>query len=116
MEAVLFGNNRTKLSDIDFIDTPAAKGVNASTGLLEALIESAEQDFKLFEAMLKVDATEIKLKSTGVVSESAIAALHEGALEKIKQAIITGIEWLVSKLSAAKNAIVKAIKHRLDTD
>ncbi len=116
MNAALAHDNRTKLADIQFTETAAAKHVNAATGLAEAMVESIQQDLKLFEAMMAVDALELKYKASGSVNESTIIALREGALDKIKTAIVTALRWLVGKLKAAKDAIVKFVKNKLDED
>ena len=112
----LYRSNQTKLSDFGFDFKPEMEPVNAATGMMEAMIESAQFDMKLMEAMLTVDAYETKLRANGSVNESAILALHEGAKEKVKNALFTAWEWLIDKLKQLKDAFFSAMSNILDND
>lgn len=112
----LYRSNQTKLSDFGFDFKPEMEPVNAATGMMEAMIESAQFDMKLMEAMLTVDAYETKLRANGSVNESAIVALHEGAKEKVKNAILNAWEWLLDKVRQIKIAVANAFNKIFDQD
>lgn len=85
---MIFNNNTTSLGASRI---PMAEGYDTSCGAALALVESAQNDYKMFRAMLEVDAHEcaIKRQSTGYVTEGEIMALSESTLsgiwEKIKE-------------------------------
>lgn len=116
--STLFRDNTTKLADIkiESMYSNINESVSASTGFIEAMIEASERDLKLFEAMLAVDAIELKMKNNGVVNESTIAKLHEASIKKVGETILAGIKWLGSKVVAIKNAIVTAAAKVFDRD
>lgn len=111
----MFGSNTTKLSDFE-LGFSSSKRLNASTGYYEAMIESSQQDMALMEAMLKVDAIEIQMRSGNSVNESAIIALREGAVDKIKTAIHKAWQWLIDKVRQLTDAFIRAIKKIIHND
>ena len=116
--STLFRDNTTKLANItlESLFENTTDSVTASTGFIEAMIEASEQDLKLFEAMLAVDAIELKMKNNGAVNESAIAKLHEASIKKVGETILTGIKWLGGKVLALGNAVVTACAKIFDRD
>lgn len=107
-DTTIFSSNTTKLAPINVEPTPAAHGVNAARGVMEALIESANQDMKLYQAMLKVDAAEMKIKKSGSYNESTLVTLREGAVSRIFKELADSFKWLAGKLRAIGRAIINA--------
>lgn len=114
-------------------EVPVAKNFNGAYGLAEAMLESAKSEMAMFEAMLKVDAMEIKLNeqittlkeaeaiggSTPLAIEDKQAAkeeLQKGTAAKVIEAIKKAIDWLIGKLKAAATAIYKKFTELIDRD
>ena len=80
-----------------------------SYGLAEAMLESAIADYAMFEAMMKVDAMEIKINEKADLlneaeaekADSAKKELSDGAAKNIWQKIGAAFKWLAEKISAA---------------
>lgn len=99
---MIFDNNTTALGESVI---PMDEGYNCPYGTALALVESARSDFAMFEAMLGVDAREMRIRreSTGVVAEGEVTSLSEAA---------TGGIWKkIKELFAKLVAKVKAIFH-----
>lgn len=111
----MFGSNTTKLSDFE-LNFSSSDRLNIVTGYHEAMIQSSQQDLAIMEAMLKVDAIEIQMRSKNHVNESAIVALREGAITKIKTAIYKAWQWLIDKVRQLTDAFIKAIKKVIHND
>jgi len=114
-------------------EVPVAKNFNGAYGLAEAMLESAKSEMAMFEAMLKVDAMEIKLNeqittlkeaeaiggSTPLSIEdkqTAKGELQKGTAAKVIEAIKKAIDWLIGKLKAAATAIYKKFIELIDRD
>ena len=106
-EYTLFGDNTTNLAESEII--PAA-GFNAGTGLMEALIESANMDMKLYEAMMKVDALELKYRREGTLNESNMQVFRENTGARIAKALNKAMDWLIKKLEAFRVTFVTVMK------
>lgn len=111
----MFGSNTTKLSDFE-LNFSSSDRLNIVTGYHEAMIQSSQQDLAIMEAMLKVDAIEIQMRSKNHVNESAIVALREGAITKIKTAIYKAWQWLIDKVRQLTDAFSRAIKKVIHND
>lgn len=96
---MIFNNNTTSLGASRI---PMAEGYDTSCGAALALVESAQNDYKMFRAMLEVDAREcaIKRQSTGYVTEGEIMALSESALGGIWEKIKELFKKIAAKLKA----------------
>lgn len=96
---MIFNNNSTSLGN----GVPMAEGYDCSYGAALALVESAQNEYAMFKAMLAVDAKEISMNESGVVTESEVYALQEAAVS----GIWAKIKELFSKLAGK----IKAIFH-----
>lgn len=104
----IFEENTTMLGDIDSdMEYPL---VNPMTGLAEALIEHQQSYTALIEAMHRVDATELRMRREGMVDESTIAALQEGAAGKVWERVVAWFKWLRDKIVGAATAFAAAVK------
>ena len=108
---MVFDNNTTSLGSLNI---PMAEGYDCSTGVAMALIESAQNDLKMFEHCVQLDAREIRIQneSSGVVMESQIQSLQEaavgGIIDKIKslfKKLIEKVKSIFSTLIAKLNTI-----------
>ena len=113
----LFGDNRTKLASVTEaeVDIPIMPGVSAATGLYEAMMDSAKSDLAIFEAMMKMDALELKMRREGTFNEGAADTIKKGA-SKIITNIINGLKKLASWIKTAISAFTLAILKKLDND
>lgn len=124
---MIFDNNSTTLGSIDI---PVVEGYDCSTGAARALIESAKNDYAMFNAMLKVDFREAHIQNggDGYVTEGEIMSLSEatagGIWQKIKdlfksliakiKSIFTNFIARISSLFMKDAALVKKYKKQLN--
>lgn len=96
---MIFNSNTTSLGT-DHI--AMAEGYDCSYGCALALVESARNDYKMFRAMLDIDARELQIQreSSGYVAESQIMSLNESAISGIWQKIKELFKKLAEKLKA----------------
>jgi len=99
---MIFNNNATSLGAYDI---PMAEGYDCSFGAALALVESARNDYAMFQAMIGADYREMQIckESAGSVMEGEVASLHEA----VGGGIWAKIKELFSKLIAK----VKGIFH-----
>lgn len=101
----LFCENTTMLGASNL-----TSGFNAATGLSEALFESANNDHTIMEAMMRVDAVEIKMLREGSYDNAAMTALREGAAKRAWDFVVKKVLWLRDKIVAFGKAFWKAVK------
>lgn len=107
---MIFNNNTTQLAGRNI---PMAEGYDCSFGTALALVESARNDYSMFQAMLGVEARELQIRneSAGYVNEGEITALAEatgaGIWSKIKE--------LFTKLIAKIKAIFHTFMSKLNS-
>ena len=86
------------------IDTPSsipmAEGYDGSIGCAKALIESAQNDYAMFRAMLESDAREIQAMKSGYVNESEIISLQEATVGGIWSKIKEIFQKLIAKIKS----------------
>jgi len=86
------------------------------------MIESAQMDLKIYQAMVKADTLQARYRASGIYTESAIQAFNEEAKTKIGKAIAGAFKWLADKIRGFASAAhkffsdkISAIKKRIDT-
>lgn len=97
---MIFDNNSTTLGSIDI---PVVEGYDCSTGAARALIESARNDYAMFNAMLKVDFREAHIERAGAdnyVTEGKITSLTEATASGIWQKIKDLFKSLIAKIKS----------------
>lgn len=97
---MIFDNNSTTLGSIDI---PVVEGYDCSTGAARALIESARNDYAMFNAMLKVDFREAHIERSGAdnyVTEGEITSLTEATASGIWQKIKDLFKSLIAKIKS----------------
>lgn len=97
---MIFDNNSTTLGSIDI---PVVEGYDCSTGAARALIESARNDYAMFNAMLKVDFREAHIEKSGAdnyVTEGEITSLNEATVSGIWQKIKDLFKSLIAKIKS----------------
>ena len=96
---MIFDNNSTTLGSIDI---PVVEGYDCSTGAARALIESAKNDYAMFNAMLKVDFREAHIQNggDGYVTEGEIMSLSEATVSGIWQKIKDLFKSLIAKIKS----------------
>lgn len=97
---MIFDNNSTALGSIDI---PVVEGYDCSTGAARALIESARNDYAMFNAMLKVDFREAHIERSGVdnyITEGEITSLNEATATSIWQKIKDLFKSLIAKIKS----------------
>lgn len=97
---MIFDNNSTTLGSIDI---PVVEGYDCSTGAARALIESARNDYAMFNAMLKVDFREAHIEKSGAdnyVTEGEITSLTEATASGIWQKIKDLFKSLIAKIKS----------------
>ena len=96
---MIFDNNSTTLGSIDI---PVVEGYDCSTGAARALIESAKNDYAMFNAMLKVDFREAHIQNggDGYVTEGEIMSLSEATVGGIWQKIKDLFKSLIAKIKS----------------
>ena len=86
------------------IDTPSsipmAEGYDGSIGCAKALIESAQNDYAMFRAMLESDAREIQAMKSGYVNEAEVYAIREAAASGIWNKIKELFKKLIAKIKS----------------
>jgi len=104
---MIFDSNTTSLSN----NIAIAEGYDCSYGAAKALVENARNDYKMFEAMLKVEAREIGImnESSGYMIESELISLAEAAggsiLDKLKEMFTK----LIAKIKAIFHTFMSKI-------
>ena len=106
---MIFESNTTMLGTLDI---PMAEGYDCSTGVAQALIESAQNDMAMFRAMLEVDQREVMInrQTDGFVNESELVSLQEAAGKGIWQKIKDLFATLISKLKSIWNNFVAKLR------
>lgn len=96
---MIFDNNSTMLGAADI---PMAEGYDFQTGTARALIESAQNDYAMFKAMLAVDSREcqIRQESAGYVTEGELTSLSEAAAGGIWSKIVALFKKLIAKIKS----------------
>ena len=96
---MIFDNNSTMLGAADI---PMAEGYDFQTGTARALIESAQNDYAMFKAMLAVDSREcqIRQESAGYVTEGELMSLSEAAAGGIWSKIVALFKKLIAKIKS----------------
>jgi hypothetical protein len=79
---------------------PMAEGYDGSIGCAKALIESAQNDYAMFRAMLESDAREIQAMKSGYVNESEIISLQEATIGGIWNKIKELFKKLIAKIKS----------------
>lgn len=94
---MIFGNNSTTLGASS---VAMAEGYNCSYGAALALVESAQNDYAMFKAMVGADFKEINIcrESAGYVRESEVSALHEAVGGGIWKKICEFFKKLAAKI------------------
>ena len=98
-----FGKNR--LESVSDIEIKEAAGYEGTTGIQLAVIESLQNDYKIFEGALLTDMMEAKLINEGASSEQ-VTALQEGAIGDFWQRIKDFFIKLWEKIKAIWTAFM----------
>ncbi len=105
---ILSRSNTTKLSRNDgYIDK------NSFHIAEMAIIESYQQDINLLNSIILSKNSQIQFIESGI-DEYKIHQLHEGAIDKIKTAILKMWNWLINKIREIKKAIVNGFRKLTD--
>lgn len=106
---MIFNSNTTALGASTI---PMAEGYDCSYGVSLALVESARNDFAMFQALVQADYKEMSIckESTGVVMEGEISALHEAVGGGIFKKIAELFKKLVAKIKAIIHNFVAKIR------
>lgn len=112
MENFLIRENTTKLSDVHF-DLSGEAGFTLETGLIDAIKECSDNEIKLYEAMTKVDSIMEEYRQLDM-GEATITAVYEASFEQVKTVIVKAIKWLVSKITALWEMLVKFLGKVID--
>lgn len=96
---MIFNSNTTSLNTSNVV---MAEGYDCSYGPALALVEAAEMDYKMFCAMLNVDAYEMQIRreSANYVAESQIISITEATIGEIWSKIADFFKSLAEKLKA----------------
>lgn len=113
----LFGDNRTKLAAVAEAESviPIMPGVSAATGLYEAMLDNMKSDLAIYEAMMSMDALELKMRREGSLTEGAMETLKKGA-GKLVKVVIEGLKKLASWIKSVAATFTLAILKKLDSD
>jgi len=97
---MIFNTNTTSM--LGTVDIPMDEAYANSYGAALALVESANNEYNMFRALLNVDAHEISISesASGYVLESELAALHEAAIGGIFNKIKELIKKFIAKVKA----------------
>lgn len=100
-------------SSVDVSHVRMAEGYDCSYGCALGLIESARNDYKMFRAMLDVDAREMQIQreSAGYVTEGQLIALAESTASSIW----TKIKEIFKKLAEKIKAIFHTFMAKINT-
>ena len=93
---MIFNSNTTSLGST----IPMAEGYDGSIGCAKALIESAQNDYAMFRAMLESDAREIQAMKSGYVNEAEVYAIREAATSGIWNKIKELFKKLIAKIKS----------------
>jgi len=93
---MIFNSNTTSLGST----IPMAEGYDGSIGCAKALIESAQNDYAMFRAMLESDAREIQAMNSGYVNEAEVYAIREAAASGIWNKIKELFKKLIAKIKS----------------
>ena len=93
---MIFNSNTTSLGST----IPMAEGYDGSIGCAKALIESAQNDYAMFRAMLESDAREIQAMKSGYVNEAEVYAIREAAASGIWNKIKELFKKLIAKIKS----------------
>lgn len=105
---MIFNSNTTSLGTDHYA---MAEGYDCSYGCALALVESARNDYKMFRAMLDIDARELQIQreSSGYVAESQVMVLTESAISGIWNKIKELFKKLAEKLKAIFHTFMSKI-------
>ena len=105
---MIFGNNSTTLGASS---VAMAEGYDCSYGVALALVESAQNDYAMFKAMVGADFKEINIcrESAGYVRENEVSALHEATEGGIWKKIGEFFKKLASKIKAIFHKFITKI-------
>ena len=97
---MIFNTNTTSM--LSTVDIPMDEAYANSYGAALALVESANNDYNMFRALLNIDAHEISISesASGYVLESELTALHEAAIGGIFNKIKELIKKFIAKVKA----------------
>ena len=112
---MIFNTNSTVLGNA----IPMAEGYDSSTGFAMALIESARNEYAMFEAMLNVEAKEIQIENSLLESGnrySEMVALNEAASKGILERVKELFTKLVAKLKAILHNFIARINSLIKSD
>ena len=82
---------------------------NLSTAVSLALIESAESDYRLFNAVLNCDCMELNAMKSGAVNESELSAIREASIQGLWKAVKGALEWLAKKIKEIFFALINKV-------
>ena len=105
---MIFNSNTTSLGTDHYA---MAEGYDCSYGCALALVESARNEYKMFRAMLDIDARELQIQreSNGYVAESQIMVLTESTVSGIWNKIKELFKKLAEKLKAIFHTFMSKI-------
>lgn len=105
---MIFNSNTTSLGTDHYA---MAEGYDCSYGCALALIESARNEYKMFRAMLDIDARELQIQreSSGYVAESQVMVLTESAISGIWNKIKELFKKLAEKIKAIFHTFMSKI-------
>ena len=97
---MVFSTNTTSM--LGTVDIPMDEAYANSYGAALALVESANNDYNMFRALLNIDAHEISISesASGYVLESELTALHEATIGGIFNKIKELIKKFIAKVKA----------------
>lgn len=97
---MIFNTNTTSM--LGTVDIPMDEAYANSYGAALALVESTNNDYNMFRALLNIDAHEISISesASGYVLESELTALHEAAIGGIFNKIKELIKKFIAKVKA----------------
>lgn len=97
---MIFNTNTTSM--LGTVDIPMDEAYANSYGAALALVESANNEYNMFRALLNIDAHEISISesASGYVLESELTALHEAAIGGIFNKIKELIKKFIAKVKA----------------
>jgi len=101
---MIFDNDFTSLNG-GASAIPMDESYNNSYGAALALVEGARNDFKMFNAMIRVEAAACK------INESANGVVREGEMQALQEASVKGIWAKIKSLFEKLIAKIKAIFH-----
>lgn len=106
---MIFNSNSTTLGSS--INIPMAEGYDSGVGVALALVESAQNQYEMFKAMMQVEAQEMSIMNSqsGVMQEASIVSLQEGAISGIWGKIKELFSKLVAKIKSIYHTFVAKI-------